>query len=290
MARAASAPSGADDSLGPTLARLRKGMGITGAQLGKLVGMSQSKISRLENGVGLPDPKDVGLVARKLGADDEVVGHLVELAENLSNHMTDWRHTATEPATMQRHMGQLETKTSVIRVFQPSVVVGLLQIHGYAHAVLSKLSPSPDPSREAILDAVNERMKRQASLSDPRKTFHFVMAETVLMNQICPPAVMEAQIDWLRKMSARNNVTVAFVPVDTEWKAVPLHGFALLDEAAVEVDVSTTGLTSFGGAEVRAYRRIFDSFVEQAVTEIDSILDRHTEHYLDLSQRERSTQ
>src|SRR5690348_10350567 len=51
-------PSEPDDRLGPTIARMRRAQNLSGGRLGELVGMSQAKISRLENGVGFPDPDD----------------------------------------------------------------------------------------------------------------------------------------------------------------------------------------------------------------------------------------
>ena len=40
------------------LARMRRAKGLSGGSLGQLAGMSQPKVSRIENGRGLPDPED----------------------------------------------------------------------------------------------------------------------------------------------------------------------------------------------------------------------------------------
>jgi hypothetical protein len=189
-------------------------------------------------------------------------------------------------------MGEREAKAQTIRVFQPAVVVGLLQTSEYARAILGSFhdlnSSDTDASLSvAVSEAVSARIQRQELLMDRGKTFHFLMAEAVLGNQMCPPEDMLAQIRRVRDVSRQENVTVGLIPAEAWWEIPPFHGFELLDDDIVTVDLFNTGLTSLGKADARLYQRVFDSFGRHAVTEIDPVLDRYVERYVQLSRPRR---
>ena len=72
---------GPDDPAEPTgaaIARLRHQARLTGQQLGRLVTMSQAKISRIETGQTTASPDDIGRLARALGAPHDVISRLVD--------------------------------------------------------------------------------------------------------------------------------------------------------------------------------------------------------------------
>jgi transcriptional regulator with XRE-family HTH domain len=280
-----SAPRSLREELGTALARLRKAQKITGVQLAKLVDMSQPKISRLENGVGLPDPVDVERIARALGAGEAQVGRLVEMAEQAHDRMMDWRSLWATLASAQQELRQIETQARTLREFQSAIVAGLLQTSEYARAVLSSFRPfvrSGDKDDVvAVPEAVSARVQRQEILGDPTREFHFVMTETVLGNRVCPPEPMAAQLRRIREVSKQENVTVGIIPAGTTWTVPPMHAFAIFDEQAVMIDLLNTGITSQGRADVRTYGQAFRAFQEQATTDIDPILDQYLERYLD---------
>jgi hypothetical protein len=187
-------------------------------------------------------------------------------------------------------MGLLEQSARVFRIFQPTVVVGLLQTSEYARAVLTRarnfMVENALPAASAVPQAVAARLHRQEILADPGRRFHLVMAETVLVNRICPPEDMPAQIKRIREVAAQENVTVGIVTAETPWEFTPMHGFALFDDV-VEVDLMHTGLITRGSADLGMYRQVFDTFERQATTDIDPILDRYMELYLDLARPSR---
>lgn len=283
-------PSG-DEHVGHALARLRRTRNLTGAQLGNLVGMSQPKISRLERGLGAPDPDDVARIARALDADEDQVRRLVELAED-SLRVADWHPISASLVSRQRDIGQRESEARVFRYFQPTVISAPLQTSEYARALLSTfqalMSPNLDVSTTpAVPEAVSARVRRQENLADRNRTFHFVMAETVLNNRIGSPQEMPAQIRRVREVAQQENVTVAIIPAHTQWQVPPLHGFLLLDDHAVAVDLYDNGLMSRSRRNAQFYRQVFESFERLAIIEIDEILDKYLDLYLDLSRPQR---
>jgi transcriptional regulator with XRE-family HTH domain len=281
----ASAYRDLEEPVGAALARMRRAKGLTGAQLGRLAKMSQPKISRIETGRGLVDPKDVGRLARALGADDELARRLMERAEAAHNRRDSWQPLPTLGlAGTQNSMGEWEASVQTLRAFEPTIVQGLLQTSEYARAILTafqKLVPDlAENSDSAILEAVSARMRRQEILSDTSRSFVFVMTESVLVNQFCPPDDMLGQIRRLREVNARyTNVSIRVVPEHATYVIPPMNGFELFDDRAVVADVFNIGLSAQGPADIRLYRSVFDSFEAASVGEIEPILDKYYRSY-----------
>jgi transcriptional regulator with XRE-family HTH domain len=265
---------------------MRKARRMTGTQLGKLVGISQSMVSRIENGIGLPDPVKVGEIARALGGADGEVEQLVEMAERANDRLTDLRPDSASLANRQQSANHAEGDARTIRVFQPAVIPGLLQTSEYSRAVLAgfqRLShPGDDPRDEAaIAAAVSGRIQRQEILADQMKSFHFILTEAALTNRLAPPEHMPAQILRIREISAQQNVSIAIVPADATLPVAPMHGFELLDETTLFVDIFNTGLVSHGKNDGRIFRQVFELYAEVATADIDPFLDRYRRNFLD---------
>jgi transcriptional regulator with XRE-family HTH domain len=271
--------------VGTTLTRLRRAAGLTGHQLGALVGMSQAKISRIETGSVSADPRDVELLARKLGASDEAVRLLVEQAHQANNQMTDWRLGRAGVANRQREVAQLEAATREVRVFQPAVIIGLLQTSEYARAILTGFEETLAPALDigSISEAVSARVQRHEVLAEPGKEFRFVMSESVLSYRSCGPLEMLAQIQRVREVARQDNVTLGLIPADSRLPLPLFHGFELLDDRCVIIDLFNTELMSRGRSDTQLYRQVFDSLERISTTDIDGILDKYLNIYLDLS-------
>jgi len=289
VSQASGAPSpDSEDQVGAILARMRRARNLTGGQLGDLVGMSQPKISRLERGVGSVDPEDVVLIARALGANEDQIAWLTELAERGQTRTSDWLPNPHRLGSRQRDIARWEAEARTFRLFQTAIIAGPLQTSGYARAVLSwfqsLLSPGTDAAATAAVpEAVSARVRRQEILADQSRTFQFVMVETVLSNRIGSPEEMLAQIRRLRDVARQENVTLAMIPADRQWEIPPLHGFLLLDDHTVTVDLFDNGFTSRSPANASFYRGVFESFQRLATTDIEEMLEHYLALYLDLA-------
>jgi transcriptional regulator with XRE-family HTH domain len=274
-----------DEPVGAVLARMRRARGLTGGDLGRLAGMSQPKVSRIENDKGVIDPEDIGRLARALGAGEELARQLVERAETSQNRMTDWRPSPINMAGNQRLVGTWEGAVAVLRCFDPTVIPGLLQTSEYARAMLATFQTYWVPEQvgnavSAVLEAVSARVRRQEILSDTTRSFRFVVTEAVLKNRFCSPDDMVGQIRRLREWNAQyDNVSIRIVPEEAKLAIPPLHGFELFDDRQVLVDLFNTGLSSQGRADIRLYRGVFDVFEAESVLDIDPILDRYHRYY-----------
>jgi transcriptional regulator with XRE-family HTH domain len=281
-----------EEPVGAVLARMRRRKRITGAKLAAMVGMSQPKISRIERGKGVTDPRDIGTIARALGADETLAQALMERAEQSHDQMTDWRTTSIGLVIQQKTLADWESAATVVRDFQPSLVPGLLQISGYAKTVLQSFQHVAhlDPDESALLAAVTTRLKRQEALADQSRSFQFVLGEATLKRRINSPVEMLAQIDHIRDVARHNdNVTIAVVPDGAPTGIPVMHGFSLLDDRLVVVDLYNTGLISRSRRDVQSYRRVFDALSEQA-TDIEPFLDMYRALYIEMLRAPRDPQ
>jgi transcriptional regulator with XRE-family HTH domain len=280
--------------VGEVLARLRRAAGLTGTDLGRAAGISQAKVSRIETNAIAADPRDVLALARALGLPPADERRLVDRATRAQDRMTDWRPVPQDLADRQREMGQMEVKTREFRVFQPTVIIGLLQTSEYMRMLLNRIqlelvpSTADEPSG-VVSEAVSARVRRHEVLADRRKHFHFLMTEAVLSNRVCRPIDMLAQIERLREVAAQDNVTVGIIPADVTWPIPPYHGFELLDDTVVTVDLFSTTLMSRDRMDIAFYQQVFDDLEDLGSAEIDPILDRYLEIYLDLSRPRRGS-
>ncbi|MBU2670643.1 helix-turn-helix domain-containing protein [Actinoplanes bogorensis] len=278
----------ADEPVGAVLARWRKRRKLSGHALGELVNMSQAKISRLETGASPADPQDVRLIAEALDLSPDEVDRLVGLAERSDEVGTDWQPMAPNLSSQQNFVRRLEAPIREMRIFQPAVVVGLLQTSEYARAILSAFRTELDDdkiadSALAVSEAVAVRIQRSQALDDPNRRFDIIMSETVLAHQVCGPTDMLGQINRLREVAQQPNVTIRLVPENALWPFPPLHGFELMDDRYVIVDLMNGSMNSRGGRRiVRQYQRVFRAIESAAVSEIGPILDKYQKRYIRL--------
>lgn len=289
------APS-TDEATGPavgqTLKAMRRAKRLTGQQLGALAGMSQAKVSRIETGAVTPEIADIEALGRALGASPGDLERLVEQAVRAHRHMTEWRPGVPGVAERQREFGELEADARHLRVFQPAVVIGLVQTSEYARSVLASFqhhffgNPEAETSA-AVSEAVSARVRRHEILVDTGKRFHFVMSEAVFSNRLSGAAVMLAQLERVREVARQDNVDLRILPTGAALSVPPYHGFTLMDDRCVTIDLFNTPIMSRVRSDIRLYRHVFDELEKVATEEIEPILDRYVDLYVSLTARHR---
>jgi transcriptional regulator with XRE-family HTH domain len=109
-----------------------------------------------------------------------------------------------------RPFARREPDAANIRMFEPLVIPGLLQIEEYARALLAT-----DQSPDQLEQAVAARMERQKILHRKEPTpprLWIVIDEGVLRRQVGGVEVMRKQITHLLTMAERHDVTIQVVP------------------------------------------------------------------------------
>jgi transcriptional regulator with XRE-family HTH domain len=117
--------SGAE--LAVLLQRLRKVAKLSGEQVAKRCNISQSKVSRIENGKVRPSLVDVEQFLRAVEAPAELVAQAMALARIANTEWQDVRSIRQRGLDRkQAELAGLEKTSTEFRYFLPSMVTGLL--------------------------------------------------------------------------------------------------------------------------------------------------------------------
>lgn len=100
------------------LRELRRNAGLGGVQAGRLAGMSQSKISKIENGELRPSVKDVRVLCEVYRAAPTDRDELIQLASELQQESRRSRVVLASGASrLQRRIARMEASASLMRSF-----------------------------------------------------------------------------------------------------------------------------------------------------------------------------
>ena len=192
------------------LRRLRARSGHSCATVGTALGISASKISRIETG-------RIGLQA------DEVAALLgfYQVAKPAREDLLELLRRAAEPGWWQVQGSRLpelwqelidfERSATAIVNYEPLVVPGLLQSADYAGALIHAANPAL--SEDEVENRVAARTARQALLGRPRPPRLLVLLEEGVLRRVVGDAgLMRRQVRHLEDAATRPNVTIQVVP------------------------------------------------------------------------------
>jgi transcriptional regulator with XRE-family HTH domain len=194
------------------LRRARAEAGLTQRDVAEAMEWSLSKLIRIESGsVGI-STTDLKALLQHYGVGDQAeIDRFLGLARAGKDQRAWWN--AYREATSQQYLTFLgyESSASVIHMFQPLLIPGLLQDEDYARAVLRAYGGSATDKR--VEEWVELRMRRQELLdrSDPPEMF-FVLDEAALHRWVGGRDVMRHQLHRLKNEAGRHNVTIEVVP------------------------------------------------------------------------------
>ncbi|MCA1702825.1 MAG: helix-turn-helix domain-containing protein [Actinobacteria bacterium] len=253
----------ARDALGKRLRELRQRAGLTGTQLGESLSWPQSKVSKLETARQTPSEHDIRSWTRATDSESQT-DELLAALHTLEAQHAEWQRVLRPGLQAhQSKLSELDARTRLFRVFEATVVPGLLQTAEYARGRLAQGVILYNASND-INEAVQVRMKRQELLYRPDKRFHFVVTEGALRLRLCGPEVMLAQLDRLISLSTLPNVRLGIISSDTQYVVGPWHGFWLRDSARVLVETFSAELNLVQPPEIALYGKIFEQFAAAA--------------------------
>lgn len=234
--------------LGAELRRLRDMAGISGRELADRIGISQSKVSRIESGATMPSAVQVADWAEAVNAPPDARQVLDSLVQAAFTEVRTWRMATRTRPHIQGEIQLLEQQAGRVRVFQHSLVPGLLQTAEYAKRVLSLFQPGYAES--ALAEVLAARLDRQLVLYDESKRFEFLITEAALRWRPGPPRLLLAQLDRIASLSTLENVSIGLIPQGVEAVTSMAHSFVMYepdaDQAAEEEGGDEGGGTDGG--------------------------------------------
>lgn len=254
--------------LGQELRRLRELKGMTAEEVAERLLVSQSKISRLENGRRSISQRDVRDLCGVYEVEDvRVVESLMQMAKD-SRQQGWWHSFGDIPYSV--YIG-LETDAASLRVYDPQVVPGLLQTRPYAEALIRGALPETPPSE--VDKRVQVRLRRQERISAPENPLRLwtVLDEAALRRVVGNRSLMREQLEHLVEQSQLPHVTVQVIPF--EMGAHPgLNGqYAILefpdaaDSSVVYIEGVTSDLYLEKAGDVQKYSVMYEHLRAQAL-------------------------
>jgi transcriptional regulator with XRE-family HTH domain len=214
-------------ALGSRLRRLREASRVTREAAGYVLRGSSSKISRMELGRVSFKERDVADLLTLYGVTDEQERAAL-LALVRQANAPGWWHEYGDvlPSWFETYVG-LEQAASVIRIYEPALVPGLLQTQDYARTVIQLRhlqAPTDDVERRVAL-----RMARQQFLTQPGAP-HLWLAldEAAVCRPMGSRMVHRAQLQHLMEMAQRPNIALQVVPFHVGGPAVVGGPFSIL--------------------------------------------------------------
>lgn len=240
--------------LATALRDLRRSAGLGGVEAAQRAGVSQSKISKLENGRLRAGPDDVRALCDVYGVPDDEREGLLGLAAELRAGSRLSRVVMTRGAAqLQRQFSRLESNATVLRSFQPAMVPGILQTKAYARLVFG--AGLTDEDRDSAVEA---RGRRGSALDDESKELKIIVTEGALRWQAGGSQVMTEQLDAILTVSRRPNVLIGVVPWTTPVDVFCTHAFHMYDSEAVIVGTEVASAVLDSPDDVDVYEQLFD--------------------------------
>lgn len=267
------------------LRRVRNEKGYTQRDVAEAMDWSVSKMTRIENGAVTISRNDLVMLLQYYGIVDAAADRFHELARASKEPQAPW-WTAYRGVVSRQYLNFLryENSASVIQLFQPLLIPGLLQEEEYARAVLRAYGGSA--SEERVEELVELRMRRQQELLEredpPPPEMIFVMDEAALHRWVGGRGNMRRQLQRLKQEAGRENVTIEVVPFSSGEHAGMRGPFLILqfeddrDEDVLFLENSRGDtLVRDDPDEIKSYGEAFAQLQDLAKKEdLETLIDR----------------
>jgi hypothetical protein len=200
----------------------------------ELVGLNQSKVSRLEKGLGPPlDPAAAAAYAAAAGATPEQAARLVELAEfSTSTHQTRRAVVIRNAVVIQGRIRDYVANADFVWSWTPMAVPGELQTRAWTEAMLAGDDAEGDPG----IDWWATRQARIDLLNDSKRSWRFLLTEGGLRWIVGSRAVQAAVVEHIAQISTHGHIEVGVIDQATPKQVIATETFHIYGARAAELD------------------------------------------------------
>ncbi|MFD7291096.1 helix-turn-helix domain-containing protein [Streptomyces sp. NPDC059863] len=242
---------------------------LTGTALAYRLCWPNSKVSKLELGRQTATPEDLHQWATARGRPDAYDELRARLA-GFESHIRSWRRQlGGGHKPVQDAHNQAQAHSKVLRAWESSWIVGVLQTPDYARAVLTRSAELHNSPRD-IEEAVRARIRRQEMLYSGGRRYHIILWKPVLRSLVCSPSVLAAQLDRLTGVIGMDTVELGIVPLTASLKLPPGHGFWIYDDRQVVTETWHAELWLDDADTLALYLRTWKTLRESAVYGADA--------------------
>ncbi|KFG74470.1 helix-turn-helix domain-containing protein [Streptomyces mutabilis] len=254
--------------LGQELRRLRELKGMTAEEVAERLLVSQSKISRLENGRRSISQRDVRDLCGVYEVEDQrIVDSLMQMAKD-SRQQGWWHAFGDIPYSV--YIG-LETDAESLRTYEPQIITGLLQTRSYAEALIQGALPeTPVADVEKRVQVRIRRQERITAENNPLRLW-VVLDEACLRRVVGSGQVMREQLEHVAEMSQLPHITVQVLPFDVGAHPGINGQYSILefadtaDSSVVYIEGVTSDLYLEKAQDVQKYTVMYEHLRAQAL-------------------------
>ncbi|MGH3748132.1 MAG: helix-turn-helix domain-containing protein [Micromonosporaceae bacterium] len=254
------------------LRRMRVEAGILPEDAAQEAGIAKSSLLRWEAAESSVQPAAAALLFRLYGASEEEISSLTQVAREARRRGWWVPWNAAMPPWLTTYVG-LESETVEINEFQPVLVPGLLQIEGYAGAVMR--AENPDETDEQIRKRVELRMQRQQR--DDDYDLWAIIGEAALQIPVGGSEVMREQLLHVSEVAQQPRRNVQVLPASAGEHGSMGSGFITLRFDS-PTDLPIAYLETRAGSlyveeedEVRQYTSLFQHLRATALSARESL-------------------
>ncbi|CRK58511.1 Putative DNA-binding protein [Alloactinosynnema sp. L-07] len=268
--------------LGDELKRARQLQGLKGRELARLIGWTETKISRVETGKIPCSEVDAAIYLAFCRVTPKELDRIVELCSG-DEDGTWLRHHGEKLPDQLRTLVLHETTASAIYSLELNRIPGLLQTEDYARSMMREARMVPEPGIEPRVQA---RMERQILLKrrvPPEFTFY--IHENALRLPVGGAQVMHEQMLHLLFVASRQFCSIQVVPEAAGAHAGLAGPFRLMQytdqQPVICVETQNRSMFMESQTDIATYWLILGNLAEVAlsVKESRSVLASYASRY-----------
>jgi transcriptional regulator with XRE-family HTH domain len=206
MNAGSSSPAVARALLSSELKKLRAASRETQETVAHACEMSIAKFSRIENVTSPPSKGDLLLLLRHYGVGDQRIDELTQLARDARSHGWWQQYDFGADRGFEAYVGY-EDGADSIRMSQPLVVPGLLQIPDYTRQVMKAWSLSDEAIEHAVV--IREERRDRVAARAPEQVY--ILDEEILRRPVGD--AMADQLRYLLVVAGKPAVTIRVIPL-----------------------------------------------------------------------------
>ena len=259
------------ERLGQELRSLRVLAGLTGSQLADVLGLSQSRVSRMETARFRAGLAEVEGWLDATGADDLTRRRVLALAAEAATEVAEYRSIFRGSLfTAQKALLGQDAVAELIRHFQPFQIPGPFQTAAYARVAL-QAGRVTDLS--GLDEAVEARLERGERLRRPgAPAYQVVLTELALRYRPAGTSDADRGEAYRRLLDLAEvpNISVRVIPADAPMRQAPMCAFAITqfrdpaDPVIVQVELPAVEMTFSGAEDLAAFEIAWQRMADAA--------------------------
>lgn len=259
-------PSVRSRQVSALLRSLREEQGLTGAEVAKALGMSPSKISRLETGNRGLRVDDVAALLGHYKVPEQKRAQILDQVRK-SEDRGWWESQGLGLPQLWQALINFESRATRIQNFEAMFIPGLLQTDEYTEAIIGSINKTL--SKTELTNLVASRRARQTVFGRQELQFLAVIDEGALRRPITVSGVMRRQLRHLVDASDRPNITIRVAPLQAGQYAGLQGPFAILEfedePSLVFIENHHFGMFLDEKEDIAAYRVALGNILNEAL-------------------------